>query len=320
MTLGCKEPGGASGQAAGPAPQGPLVVATTTMIGDMAAQLGRGVVRVETIMRPGGDPHLHQPTPRDAKLVASCALVLINGMNLEGWIEDLVKHAGGQRPVITVSQGVSPIAMKDKPEGVDPHFWFDVQAWSQATHQVQRALEALVGEGSPEAARVRQNAQDYRAELARLEAWASQRLDSIPKHQRVLITSHDAFHYFGRAFGVEVIGVQGVSTEQEASQRDVANTIELVRARNVPAIFMETSVNPSLVQQIAREAAVKVQGPLYSDSLGAPGSGADTYVGMVVQNVRMITGALGGQDAPFEAASSAQAPQGQAPAAQEPSP
>lgn len=277
----------------------PVVVATTTMIGDMAAQLGQGVVTVETIMRPGGDPHLYQPTPKNAKAVAGSQLVLTNGLHLEGWIDDLVKNAGGQRPVVVVSQGVQAISMDGFAGGVDPHFWFDVMAWKVATQNTQDALIKLVASDAAKVQQIKDNTLMYNAKLDRLHAWASERLGTIPKGQRVLITSHDAFNYFGRAFDLEVVGIQGLSTEQEASQRDVANIIELVRARSVPAIFIETSVNPALIEQVAREAKIKVAGPLYSDSLGPSGGAAASYVGMFAENVRLITEALGGRYEPF---------------------
>lgn len=292
--LGCKPKAaqGASGR--------PVVVATTTMIGDMAAQLGQGVVEVQTIMRPGGDPHLYQPTPKNAKAVAGSDLVLTNGLHLEGWIDDLVKNAGGQRPVVVVSQGVQAISMEGFAGGVDPHFWFDVEAWKVATQNTQDALVKLVASDAAKVQQIKDNTLMYNAKLERLQAWSSERLSTIPKAQRVLITSHDAFNYFGRAFDVEVVGIQGLSTEQEASQRDVANIIELVRARSVPAIFIETSVNPALIEQVAREAKIKVAGPLYSDSLGPEGGAASSYVGMFTENVRMITEALGGQHQAFD--------------------
>lgn len=294
---GCK---GSPSQVAPADGAAPSIVATTTMIGDMAAQLGLGVARVETIMRPGGDPHLYQPSPKDAKLVAKSALVLTNGLHLEGWIDDLVKNAGGERPVVVVSEGIKPVTMPQFPGGVDPHFWFDLEAWAVATRNVEAALLKMVSADAASVAKVKANATAYRAKLDALSVWSKACLATVPKAQRVLVTSHDAFNYFGRAFEVEVVGIQGLSTEQEASQRDVANIIELVRQRQVPAIFVETSVNPALIKQVAREAQVKVAGPLYSDSVGPLDGPAGSYVGMFSQNVLMIVSALGGQCAPFK--------------------
>lgn len=279
----------------------PVVVATTTMLEDMVRQIGGEHVQARGIMTPGADPHLYQPRPSDARLVAQSQMVVISGLHLEGWIENLVRHAGGERPVVVASERVEPIRMENSPGGVDPHFWFDIRAWRLASETVGEALVALVGADGEEGRAVRQNLERYLSELDRLHAWIGEQLATIPAEQRVLITSHDAFNYFGRAYAIEVEAIQGISTEQEASQRDVVNMIEVTRRRNVQAVFIETSVNPALIRQVARESGAKVEGPLYSDSIGTADSPARTFVGTVVENVRMITQGLGGQYTPFEA-------------------
>lgn len=250
-------------------------------------------------MQPGGDPHLHQPTPGDAKMVARSDMVLTNGLHLEGWIDDLVRNAGGERAVVVVSKGIKPISMEGSPGGVDPHFWFDLIAWKQASITTSDALIKLVGAQSPEATEIKAKTVLYTARLDALASWTKKNLDSIPSEQRVLITSHDAFNYFGRRFDIKVRGIQGSSTEQQASPRDVANVIELVRKNNVPTIFIESSVNPSLIKQVSRETGVKTMGPLFSDSIGAKGSKAGSYEGMIKENVRIITQGLGGTYTPF---------------------
>lgn len=275
----------------------PHVVVTTTMLGDLTRQLAGEDAEVVTIMTPGGDPHLYQPRPSDAQAVARSALVVVNGLHLEGWIERLLKNAGGQREIIVASQGVDVIVSKDAPGGVDPHFWFDVSAFAAATHNVERGLQNILPDDADQ--RVAERAKNYRERLGRLHAWAQSSTATIPDTSRVLVTSHDAFGYFGRAYGLDVVGIQGVSTEQEASQRDVANVIDLVRQKHLPAVFIEASVNPGLVEQVSRETKASALGPLYSDSLGGEGSGAHTYEGMVVTNVRLITTALGGTPGPW---------------------
>lgn len=279
--------------------EAPLVVVTTTMIASAAQEIGGDAVQVRAIMRAGGDPHLYQPRPSDAKLVNQSALVLTSGLHLEGWIDDLVRNAGGERRVLAVSQGVDAISMEGSPGGVDPHFWFDLQAWSIASQNITAALAALYPAGSPKAAAIMARGQAYQARMARMHTWAKQGVGSIPRAQRILITSHDAFHYFGRAYDIEVVGIQGVSTEQQASQRDVANVIELVRERQARAIFVESSVNPALIKQVARETGVKVSGPLYSDSVGLPESGAHTMALMFQKNMEAIVTGLGGSYEPF---------------------
>lgn len=283
----------------------PIVVTTTTMLQDLAQEIGGDTVRVHGIMKPGGDPHLYQPTPADARLIASSDIVVTSGLHLEGWIDDLVRNAGGERRVVVASRRVKPIRMADSPGGVDPHFWFDLDAWSLAADEVGEGLiEVVGGRETNEAKRVVRQLDAYKQQLGQLDDWTRSRLSSIPRGQRVLITSHDAFGYFGRAYEIDVVGIQGVSTEQEAAQRDVANVIDLVRERGAPAVFVETSVNPQLIEQVARETGVKVAGPLYSDSIGTPDSPAATFVGTVAENVRIITEALGGEYTMFGAEAS----------------
>lgn len=277
----------------------PVVVATTTMLADLTEQIGGDAVRVEGIMRPGGDPHLYQPTPMDARLVAQSDLVVKSGLKLEGWIDDLLENAGGERPTVVASDGVEPIRMEGFKGGVDPHFWFELTNWKVAANNVGEALVKLAGPDTAEGKAVQERLEAHLAELDRLDKWVHTRLESIPKEQRVLITSHDAFNYFGRAYDIDVVGLQGISTDQEASQRDVANIIEMVKRRKAPAVFVETSVNPALIEQVARETGVEVAGPLYSDSIGAEDSPAGTFVGTMSENVRMITEALGGKYEPF---------------------
>lgn len=292
VSLGCKPAPAADSSAK------PVVVTTTTMLADVAATLGGADVEVRGIMKPGGDPHLYQPTPSDARMIAASALVITSGLHLEGWIDELVRNAGGTRPVVVASRGIEPLGMPGAPGGVDPHFWFDLSAWRVATGNVSDALVELVGAESEAASRIAVRRAAYEEELDELDRWTRNRLASIPDQHRVLITSHDAFNYFGRAYDIDVVGIQGISTEQEASQRDVANVVDVVRERGAPAVFVETSVNPALIEQVARETGVKVAGPLYSDSIGPPGP-AGTFVGTVSENVRIITEALGGEHVAF---------------------
>lgn len=276
----------------------PLVVATTTMLGDMLRVLAGDDFETATIMRPGADPHLYRPTPQDARLVARSDLVVTSGLHLEGWSEDLVENADGERVIVVASDGVDVIRMEGFAGGVDPHFWFDVGSWIRAMDGVAEGLFGLT-EDPDVAERVAERAAAYRAELEQLDGWVRASLATVPEPVRVLVTSHDAFNYFGRAYELEVVGIQGISTEAEASQRDVANIVTLVRQTGAPAVFAETSVNPTLIERVATETGAAVAGPLYSDSLGPADGRAGTYVGMIEENVRMITQALGGEYAPF---------------------
>lgn len=278
----------------------PLVVVTTTMLASAAEHIGADVVQVQSIMRPGGDPHLYQPTPSDAKKVARSQLVITSGLHLEGWLDSLVEHAGGERPIQVASEGIEPIRMEGAPGGVDPHFWFDLDAWQTSSEHMTTAMIGVLGEGSEEARRVRERGDAYKARIARLDGWVKTQLATIPEAQRVLITSHDAFNYFGRRYGIEVIGIQGASTEQEASQRDMVNVIELVKSRKIPTIFIESSVNPALIKQVAKQTGVKTAGPLYSDSIGMPDSDAPDFERMIIANTTQIVEGLGGEVSPFD--------------------
>lgn len=278
----------------------PVIVATTTMIASAAREIGGDAVDVQAIMKPGGDPHLYQPTPSDAKMITRSQVVLTSGLYLEGWLDDLVRNAGGERPVIVVSDGVKPISMEGSPGGVDPHFWFDLEGWARASDNVTEALVKSL-EKNPEAAKaVGERGAKYKTKILALHDWTKTQLATVPKEQRVLVTSHDAFNYFGRAYDIEVVGIQGASTEQEASQRDVANVIELVKERKAPAIFVESSVNPALIKQVGKETGVKVAGPLYSDSCGAVGTPEESFDGMFISNIDQVVKALGGKYTAFE--------------------
>lgn len=281
--------------------EGPVVVATTTMLADLVQQLAGEDVTVHGIMRPGADPHLYQPLPSDARTVAGSHLVVTSGLHLEGWIDTLVRNAGGERPVVVASSRITPLLDPDEPGGVDPHFWFDVGAWRLALEEVADALAQLLADAPDALARLEERRAQHDAELVALDAWVREQLATIPGAQRVLVTSHDAFGYMERAYGLEVVAIQGLSTEQEAGQRDVIRVIDTVRSRQVPALFVETSVAPDLIEQVARETGAAVRGPLFSDSTGPIGTPEQTYVGMVVANIIEITDALGGTPAPFGA-------------------
>jgi len=243
----------------------------------------------------GADPHLYQATPSDARRIHRADLVVVNGLGLEGWIDDLVQGSSG-RIIVDASARVSSRRAEGVGEAYDPHYWFDVEAWSRAASEVADALvQVAIDTGHADAVdTIRQNHERYSAELAQLDGWVRAQVQSIPDGQRVLVTGHDAFAYFGAAYGLEVVGIQGVSTVAEASQRDLVEAIETVRRYQVSAVFMETSVPPALVRQLGRETGARVLGPLYSDSLGASGTPGDTYIGMVVENVTIIVEGLGG--------------------------
>lgn len=273
------------------------IVVTTTMLGDMTAQIAGDDIEVDTLIVPGADPHIYRPTPADAAAVSRSRFVVMNGLHLEGWATSLIENAGGERTTFVAGEAVDPYQAEDFLGGVDPHFWFDVREWATAAG---RLADALVEEWPEYADDIRARADAYTSRLGALDEWTRRSIASIPQPQRVLVTSHDAFNYFGRAYEIEVVGVQGISTESEPSQHDVAVVIDIIRNSGARAVFAETSVNPTLIERVATESGVPVIGALYSDSVGPAGSGAETYEGMLVANVRAIVGGLGGTVTEFE--------------------
>jgi ABC-type Zn uptake system ZnuABC Zn-binding protein ZnuA len=286
--LGC-QPTGDAGDAShgGKAPL--RAVATTTMIADLVRQVGGHRVTVKGIMAPGGDPHVYKPVPADAQAVAQAQIVFINGLKLEHWVEDLIHNAGGKHTLAVVTAGVKERKSPFDANVPDPHFWFDVSRWRLAVRNVARMLRMA----DPEGAEVYDaNAELYDQQLDSLDKWVRERVKQVPKERRKLVTSHDAFAYFGEAYGFEVVPVQGISTDAEASTQDVARVVDLVRKTGVKTLFVETSVNPKLIEQVARETGTTVGGALYSDSTGALDTPGGSYVGMVRDNASLIVEGL----------------------------
>jgi manganese/iron transport system substrate-binding protein len=277
----------------------PQVLATTTMIAEAAERVGGECARVHGLLPVGGDPHVYEPVPRDVRTVSSSSLVLYNGFGLEAWLDRLIRNAGGDRPIVELAEGLTPIfGQYAGGRDPDPHLWGDVRRFMHYVEGIERALAQLVPECSPTLAA---NRDAYLEELAALDAWIRERMATIPEGNRFLVTSHDAFQYFAEAYGLEVLGTPvGVSTDEEASAQTVAQIINDIRRTGIPAVFVETTVNQALIRRIASETGTAIGGALYSDSLGESGSGADTYTGMMVHNTRTVVNALGGSAPPFE--------------------
>ncbi len=282
----------------------PLVVATTTMVRDLAEQIGGDAVRVEGLMGPGVDPHNYVPKLSDTTLLEKADLVLYSGLHLEGRFQSTLEAMAGRgREVVAVSSGVPQdrlLAPQEDFEGTkDPHFWGDPELWALA---VEPVVEALKKAAPGQAAAIEARGAAYREELAELDRWAREKLAQVPDERRVLVTSHDAFFYFGRAYGFEVRGLQGVSTAAEAGLSDRSRLVAYLREQGVPTVFAETSLNAKGISTVAEEAGVKVSPEaLYSDALGTPGDIATvdgesydrgTYTGMLKHNVNAIVSGL----------------------------
>ncbi|MEL7058781.1 MAG: zinc ABC transporter substrate-binding protein [Acidobacteriota bacterium] len=275
----------------------PRVVATTGMIADLAERLGGDRVRVEALMGPGIDPHLYKPSESAVRRLADADLILYNGLFLEGKMGEILERLAQDRPVVAVAERVDSerLLVPDDAGGhPDPHLWFDVGLWAETVPAVAEALATIAPE---HAAEIQERAEATTDELLALDAWAAERVATIPEAARILVTAHDAFGYFGTRYGLDVVGVQGLSTVAEAGLRDVDRVVDLVAERRVPAIFVESSVprrTVEAVQRAVRERGheVAIGGELFSDAMGAPGTLEGTYDGMVRHNVNTIVEAL----------------------------
>jgi len=287
----------AGGAAAGSADGRLTVVTTTGQIGDTARIVGGDHVRVLSLMGPGTDPHLYVAGISDVDKLRGADVVFYNGLFLEAQMDAVLEQLAERQTVVAVSAGIDPAELLPSAayaDEFDPHIWFDVRLWMQTVAQVR---DTLMAADPANAAAYEANAAAYLAELAELDAYMAAQAARVPEAQRVLITAHDAFNYFGRAYGFEVLGLQGISTASEAGTADVQNLADYIATARIPAIFIESSVpvrNVEAVQAAVRDRgfAVRIGGQLFSDAMGDAGTPEGTYVGMVRYNIDTIVGAL----------------------------
>lgn len=280
--------------AAAPADK-PVAVATISILADFVRAVAGDTLVVESLVHVGGDPHTYEPVPSDARRLARAAIVFRNGMGLERWLDKLIGAGGANgalRPVVTLTEGITSLRVESGSYAgaPDPHAWMDPVLALQYVAAVERSLAAHFPR---HAAAFAANAALYRAELVALDADIKATLASVAPARRQLVTTHDSFRYFSRRYGLTLVAsIWGISTETEPSAQELARIVEAIRASAVPAVFAETTINPKLMKRIANDAKVKLGSPLYGDSVGAPGSGADTYVGMMRANARNIARGL----------------------------
>lgn len=273
------------------------VTATTGMIADTARVVGGVHVAVTGLMGPGVDPHLYKATQGDLKKLTEADLILYNGLHLEGRMADVFVKLARQVPTVQVTETIPEDRLREPPEfqgHFDPHIWFELDLWRFV---VARIREAFIAQDAAHVEDYRGNAAAYLKEIDSLEAYAKEKLGSIPPANRVLITAHDAFGYFGRAYNLEVLGLQGISTAAEYGLQDVDRIVGEIVSRKIPAVFVESSISPRSVEALiagakAKGHDVKLGGQLYSDALGAADSPAGTYLGMFRANVDTIVEAL----------------------------
>ncbi len=275
-------------------------VCTVGMVTDIVRQVAGDQAEVEGIIGEGVDPHLYQATVNDVKRLLAADVVFYSGLLLEGKMSDALIKVARKRPVYAVTELVDEKLFRQPPEFAghyDPHLWMDVALWKKCTEMVAKSLSEY---DATHAETYQGNYQRYAAELDELHAYAVRVLASVPEKSRVLVTAHDAFNYFGRAYGFDVRGIQGISTESEAGIEDINRLVQLLVDRNIQAVFVETSVSDKNVKSLlegarARGHDVKIGGSLFSDAMGKAGTYEGTYIGMIDHNVTTIVRALGGQ-------------------------
>ncbi len=273
------------------------IVATTGMIADAARNVAGDRAKVTALMGEGVDPHLYKASPGDARLMSDADLILYNGLHLEGKMADALVKLARRKPTVQVTESIPESLLREPPEfqgQYDPHVWFDVSLWMNVAERIRDALAEHDPAGKETYAA---NASGYIEELRVLHEWCKEELQRIPREKRVLVTAHDAFGYFGRAYGLEVKAIQGISTDSEPPLTVINDLVDLLVSRRISAVFVESSVPRKTIEALvegasARGHRVTIGGQLFSDAMGREGTPEGTYVGMVRHNVNTIVKAL----------------------------
>lgn len=273
------------------------IVCTTGMIGDAVENIVGDDADVYTIMGPGTDPHLYKPTPNIIEELENADVIIHNGLHLEGKMGDVFEKLENEKIILQVSDGISNDELLSSFDGStlhDPHIWFDLTIWSKGIAYIGKKLADI---DSTKTDDWRQNAEQYTKKIDSMHVWVSRQIENIPESQRILITSHDAFRYFGKRYDVEVKGLQGISTVSEFGLKDVTNMVDYIVSNEIKSVFVESSVSEKsmkAVQEgcIEKGHQLKIGGTLYSDAMGPSSSSAGNYLGMIQHNVNEIVKAL----------------------------
>jgi zinc/manganese transport system substrate-binding protein len=275
------------------------VVASFSILGDLTQQIGGDRVQVHTLVGPGADAHVYQPDPRRRQDLSRARLVVVNGLGFEGWIDRLIKSSGYRGKRVVASQGINAIRQPQAPSGkhevhdhaggLDPHAWQDL---ANARRYVANITAALVDADPAGKPSIRPTPPDWTRRSLRSTAKSAATFSALPSDRRKVVTSHDAFAYFGRAYGIRFIAPVGISTDAEPSAGDVGAIIRQIRSEKIKAMFVENIADPRLLERISRESGARIGGTLYSDSLSAAGTPADSYLGMMRQNAKTLAAAL----------------------------
>ncbi len=267
----------------------PVVASTASMIWDMARNIGGDHFDHRMIVPIGGDPHIYEPTPSDARLVANADLILKNGLTFEGWINSLIENSGTKAAVVTVTDGLPALTSLTYKDAADPHAWMDATKGEFYLRNIRDALIKLSPKLKDE---ITKNYEAYSRELSALDEYIQKEIKKIPEVHRILITSHDAFQYYGRRYGLKLQAIQGVSTDAEILTADTRRVNKVIRESGVPAVFVESTINPKTLKVMAKDNNIVVGGSLFSDSIGDENSAAPTYLEMLRYNTNTIVAAL----------------------------
>lgn len=270
----------------------PLVVATASIFADMAEVISGGLVEVKTVVPIGGDPHIYEPTPGDAQLIAKADLILKNALTFEGWLSELIENSGTKAAVVTITKGINPIESIQYKNSTDPHAWMSA---SNGVIYAKNIKDALVALDPLHTREYEFNYDIYKEQLLEVDQYIETEIQKIPEQRRILITSHDAFRYYGQRYGITVEAILGTSTDADAQTSDLIRLNKLIQESGIPAVFIETTVNPKLLEQLATSNHIEIGGKLYSDSIGDRDSPAPTYLDMLRFNTNTIVAALSKQ-------------------------
>jgi manganese/zinc/iron transport system substrate-binding protein len=273
------------------------IVVTTGIIEDGLASLVQGQCDITSLMGPGTDPHMYKPTPSDVELLDEADVIVANGLHLEGKMAEMLEKYAQEKTVIFISDGIKKkdiIKSAYFKDANDPHIWFDTKIWLEGLAYV---TEELIKIDSTLDSTLTVNYAEYKGEIEMLDKWIADELDGLDEGQRILVTSHDAFSYFGRRYGIEVQGIQGISTLSEVGLKEISDMVDFVIDNKLKSIFVETSTSSKTAQSIVdgckdKGYTVQLSGPLFSDALGEPDTDAGSYIGMIKANVKTIVAGL----------------------------
>ncbi|QGQ47633.1 metal ABC transporter solute-binding protein, Zn/Mn family [Metabacillus sediminilitoris] len=272
------------------------VTTTTGQVADVVKNIGGDKVEVTSLMGPGVDPHLYQASQGDIKKLHDSDIIFYSGLHLEGKMGEIFEKMSNDKPTVAVADSIPEdmLLSANSANTHDPHVWFDIQAWIHVVDEVEKELTKLSPDNEP---LFKENAANYKKELMEMDQYAKEQINTIPKESRVLVTAHDAFKYFGHAYGLEVMGLQGLSTDSEYGLKDVQALVDLLVERNIKAVFIESSISEKSINAVVEGAKeqnheVIIGGELFSDAMGEEGTEEGTYIGMFKHNVDTIVSSL----------------------------